>query len=69
MCGTVETRTGIGYDIHRFSNSAARPLVLGGVRLEDSLGLEGHSDADALLHSPDLRQTIRLDMFADKMDF
>jgi 2-C-methyl-D-erythritol 2,4-cyclodiphosphate synthase len=42
-------RTGIGYDIHR--TTTARPLVLGGVRIEHSFGLDGHSDADVLLHA------------------
>lgn len=40
---------GLGYDSHRFV--AGRPLVLGGVRIEHTLGLAGHSDADALLHA------------------
>ena len=42
-------RTGIGYDVHRVA--AGRPLVLGGVRFESAWGLEGHSDADVLLHA------------------
>lgn len=42
-------RTGIGYDVHRFSEG--RPLVLGGVTIPYSKGLEGHSDADVLLHA------------------
>ena len=42
-------RTGIGYDVHRFA--AGRRLVLGGVKIPSSLGLEGHSDADVLLHA------------------
>jgi 2-C-methyl-D-erythritol 2,4-cyclodiphosphate synthase len=42
-------RTGIGYDIHR--RAAGRALVLGGVRFESAWGLEGHSDADVLLHA------------------
>lgn len=42
-------RTGIGYDIHR--TVAGRPLVLGGVRMEHPLGLDGHSDADVLSHA------------------
>lgn len=46
-----ETRTGFGYDIHRFSNDPARPMWLGGVEFNDRPGLEGHSDADALLHA------------------
>lgn len=41
--------TGIGYDVHRFA--AGRPLVLGGVRIEHPLGLDGHSDADVLSHA------------------
>ena len=44
------TRTGLGYDVHRLVPE--RPLVLGGVRIEDSpLGLLGHSDADLLAHA------------------
>lgn len=50
MLETVETRTGIGYDIHRFSTEPDRPLMLGGLRFE-GLGLEGHSDADVILHA------------------
>lgn len=46
-----EFRTGFGYDIHRFSNDPARPCVLGGVRFEGETGLEGHSDADVVLHA------------------
>jgi len=41
--------TGIGYDVHRLVND--RPLILGGVRIEHDLGLEGHSDADVLCHA------------------
>lgn len=42
-------RVGIGYDSHRFA--AGRRLLLGGVEIEHSHGLEGHSDADALAHA------------------
>lgn len=42
-------RIGNGYDIHRLGPD--RPLILGGVRLEHSLGLIGHSDADVLTHA------------------
>jgi len=42
-------RIGQGYDIHALVPS--RPLVLGGVSIEHSMGLLGHSDADALLHA------------------
>lgn len=41
--------TGIGYDVHRLVGD--RPLILGGVKIEHSLGLEGHSDADVLCHA------------------
>ena len=42
-------RIGIGYDVHRLTPD--RPLVLGGVRIESALGLDGHSDADVLAHA------------------
>jgi 2-C-methyl-D-erythritol 2,4-cyclodiphosphate synthase len=42
-------RIGIGYDVHRLVYG--RPLILGGVRVDSEWGLEGHSDADALLHA------------------
>jgi len=42
-------KVGIGYDIHRLVEG--RKLVLGGVEIPHSKGLEGHSDADALLHA------------------
>lgn len=40
---------GIGFDIHRLAQD--RPLVLGGVAIPFPLGLEGHSDADVLIHA------------------
>jgi len=42
-------RTGIGYDAHRVD--PARPLVLGGMRIDSPFGLLGHSDADVLSHA------------------
>jgi 2-C-methyl-D-erythritol 2,4-cyclodiphosphate synthase len=39
----------MGYDVHRVQ--PGRPLVLGGVRFESDWGLDGHSDADVLLHA------------------
>ena len=42
-------RIGIGYDAHRLIKG--RPLILGGVDIEYSMGLEGHSDADVLVHA------------------
>jgi 2-C-methyl-D-erythritol 2,4-cyclodiphosphate synthase len=42
-------RIGQGVDIHPFD--ATRPLILGGVRISETGGLSGHSDADAVLHA------------------
>ena len=42
-------RVGAGFDTHRLV--AGRPLILGGVRVEHPRGLDGHSDADVVLHS------------------
>ncbi len=42
-------RIGHGYDVHRLA--AGRKLILGGVELPYELGLDGHSDADVLLHA------------------
>jgi 2-C-methyl-D-erythritol 2,4-cyclodiphosphate synthase len=42
-------RVGQGVDVHPFS--AHHGLVLGGVRIPDQPGLEGHSDADVVLHA------------------
>jgi 2-C-methyl-D-erythritol 2,4-cyclodiphosphate synthase len=42
-------RIGHGYDVHRLIEG--RPLVLGGVEIPFAKGLDGHSDADVLLHA------------------
>ncbi len=42
-------RIGEGWDVHALV--PGRPLVLGGVTIDYHLGLQGHSDADALLHA------------------
>jgi 2-C-methyl-D-erythritol 2,4-cyclodiphosphate synthase len=42
-------RTGIGFDVHKFSEG--RKLILGGVEIPYEKGLLGHSDADVLLHA------------------
>jgi len=42
-------RIGMGFDIHRLVEN--RPLFLGGVKIPFSKGLQGHSDADVLLHA------------------
>ena len=46
-----QIRVGQGFDIHRFSDDPARPLVLGGVVFDGQPGLVGHSDADAVAHA------------------
>ncbi len=42
-------RSGIGYDVHQFAEG--RPLILGGVEIPHTHGLDGHSDADVLSHA------------------
>ena len=42
-------RIGHGYDVHKLVEG--RDLILGGVKIEHTLGLLGHSDADVLLHA------------------
>ena len=42
-------RIGTGYDVHRLVSG--RKLILGGVEIEHEKGLDGHSDADVLLHA------------------
>jgi 2-C-methyl-D-erythritol 2,4-cyclodiphosphate synthase len=42
-------KIGFGYDVHKFAEN--RKLILGGVEIPFDKGLEGHSDADALIHA------------------
>src|SRR5215469_14358066 len=42
-------RVGIGHDTHRLTEG--RPLILGGVHIDHPRGLDGHSDADVVLHA------------------
>lgn len=42
-------RVGMGYDVHRFI--AGRKLYLGGIEIDHDRGLDGHSDADVLIHA------------------
>ena len=46
---TIPFRVGCGYDVHAFTKG--RKLFLGGVEVPHSHGLEGHSDADVVLHA------------------
>ena len=43
------TRIGQGIDVHKFVSG--RALIIGGVRIDYEYGLEGHSDADVLIHA------------------
>jgi len=45
----MNIRIGFGYDIHRLS--LGRELFLGGIKIPSGVGLEGHSDADVVLHA------------------
>src|SRR5439155_21156250 len=49
MTPDVPYRIGSGHDTHRLGEG--RPLILGGVRVEHTRGLIGHSDADVVLHA------------------
>lgn len=45
----MDFRIGQGYDVHRLTEG--RELILGGVKIPYSRGLDGHSDADVLVHA------------------
>ena len=45
----MKIRVGFGFDVHRLV--AGRDLWLGGIKLEHTMGLLGHSDADVLIHA------------------
>ena len=45
----MNIRVGFGFDVHAFTEG--RALWLGGVRIEHPFGLQGHSDADVLIHA------------------
>lgn len=45
----MNIRVGFGYDMHRLQEG--RELWIGGVKLDHPLGLQGHSDADVLIHA------------------
>jgi 2-C-methyl-D-erythritol 4-phosphate cytidylyltransferase/2-C-methyl-D-erythritol 2,4-cyclodiphosphate synthase len=49
MNGPTEHRVGSGYDVHPLANG--RKLILGGVEIPFEKGLDGHSDADVLIHA------------------
>ena len=45
----MKIRTGFGFDVHRLVEG--RDLWLGGIKIEHTMGLLGHSDADVLIHA------------------
>lgn len=45
----MKIKTGIGIDAHRFASD--RKLIIGGIEVPYELGLDGHSDADVLIHA------------------
>ena len=45
----MKIRVGYGYDVHRLAEN--RDFWMGGVKIDHSLGLLGHSDADVLIHA------------------
>lgn len=45
----MKIRTGLGFDVHKLVEG--RDLWLGGIKIEHTLGLLGHSDADVLIHA------------------
>ncbi len=47
----MNVRVGQGFDVHRWSDDPALPLVLGGLVLPGERGLAGHSDADVVAHA------------------
>jgi len=49
MLGAQGLRIGIGYDVHAFAEG--RKLIIGGVEIPYEKGLDGHSDADVLVHA------------------
>jgi 2-C-methyl-D-erythritol 2,4-cyclodiphosphate synthase len=63
-------RVGFGQDSHRFSSDPTRRLVLGGVEVPRSPGLDGNSDADVVLHAlcRALEQAIGEDAFSRYAD-
>jgi len=44
-------KTGIGQDSHAFEKKPGKPLILSGIKFDDSFGLKGNSDADVVFHS------------------
>lgn len=51
LAPAVETRTGLGFDIHRFSDKPAQAIRLGGVDVPYSHAIDAHSDGDVILHA------------------
>lgn len=51
LAPSIETRTGLGFDIHRFSAHPAQTIRLGGVDVPHPIAIDAHSDGDVILHA------------------
>lgn len=51
LAPAIETRTGLGFDIHRLSERSAQTIRLGGVDIPHPLAVDAHSDGDVILHA------------------
>lgn len=51
LAPAIETRTGLGFDIHRFSDRPAQIIRLGGVDIPYPVAIDAHSDGDVILHA------------------
>lgn len=51
LAPSIETRTGLGFDIHRFSANPAQTIRLGGVDVPYPFAIDAHSDGDVILHA------------------
>ena len=49
--GEIMIKVAIGQDSHRFSDDSSKKLILGGVHIENEIGLDGNSDADVIMHA------------------
>ena len=49
LAGRLIPRTGMGFDVHAFAGTG--PIMLGGIAIPHDRGLQGHSDADVVLHA------------------
>ena len=51
LSASMQTRVGMGFDVHAFDRDRAGPVILGGLEIPHAHALKGHSDADVALHA------------------